>query len=702
LKNYLTLFFLLLFPFFTPAQEGNFKWQNPLPQGNDLNGCCCASGKFAWAVGNAGTIIKSCDKGANWIVQSSRVTEDLYGVSFADSLGGWACGTNGSIVHTVDGGETWELQTVPDIKNLEDIQFIGHKIGWVVGWDGLILHSEDAGSSWMSQSSNTSHKLLSLYFVDTLVGFSVGYNGTFLKTDNGGETWDSTDYFSTDYFFTSVFFINPDTGWVCGIQQIWPFTYPIVVKTTDGGQTWVLLPLGWGIPWDIYFTDPQHGYMAAGVSTVYETENGGESWAENLWGEQHDLKSLSFFDENYAIGVGEEARIIRKHGGPYWRYNIIVTTSYLMDITFTNDMNGWAVGAYNTMLHTIDGGISWNPVQSGFQSEIYWRTITFSDDQNGWVGGTGGLIIHTTDGGITWQLQTTNTDREILSVFFIDENYGWAVGENDTWLRSINGGQTWQRYSTGHIIYLNDVYFVDHQVGWMVGSEGLIKKSLDGGMTWVLENSNSTADLQSVYFTDSLTGWAVGDDSTILHTTDGGAIWSYQENSSDCDLYDVCFPDGQKGWISGDYGTLMHTEDGGLTWVLEDGITNNSLDALIFTDQNSGWVCGWNGTILNYHPDSTVSVSETEFGDKTFSRQNLHIFPNPCNSSAEVRLSPGSFDLIRIYNMNGSLIRSIRINQLKNSGDQDIILNIQGIPPGVYLIEAIDGKKSVAEKIIIF
>ena len=67
----------------TFAQD-NWKWQNPLPQGNTLNDLCMLDENIAVAVGYTGTIIKTSDSGITWNVMNSGTTERLYSVDFVN------------------------------------------------------------------------------------------------------------------------------------------------------------------------------------------------------------------------------------------------------------------------------------------------------------------------------------------------------------------------------------------------------------------------------------------------------------------------------------------------------------------------------------------------------------------------------------------------------------------------------------------
>jgi hypothetical protein len=65
------------------------------------------SPELGWAVGYAGTIIRTNDGGATWQAQESGVTTNLWGLHFLDAQTGWAAGWTGTIVHTTNGGTTF-------------------------------------------------------------------------------------------------------------------------------------------------------------------------------------------------------------------------------------------------------------------------------------------------------------------------------------------------------------------------------------------------------------------------------------------------------------------------------------------------------------------------------------------------------------------------------------------------------------------
>jgi photosystem II stability/assembly factor-like uncharacterized protein len=97
-------------------------------------------------------------------------------------------------------------------------------------------------------------------------------------------------------------------------------------------------------------------------------------------------------------------------------------------------------------LVTRDGGASWSwspanlspPIVPGLSS------ITFVSAQEGWAGGYG-VLLHTGDGGRSWQTQLTVPALSFILVTFADATSGWAVagGDYPRVYATRDGGRIW-------------------------------------------------------------------------------------------------------------------------------------------------------------------------------------------------------------------------------------------------------------------
>ncbi len=268
-----------------------------------------------------------------------------------------------------------------------------------------------------------------------------------------------------------------------------------------------------------------------------------------------------------------------------------------------------------------------------------------------WAVGTGGMIVHSKDGGQTWERQTIQSqpqiqspvqqppnqvvpaqqsqiqspaqqlpdkgsqgsvvppslqpiaNPELKSVFFIDEQRGWVVGTEGTILTTVDGGATWTPQSSGTTDWLNSVQMLaDGRRGWVVGSGGTILTTVDGGATWKPQTSGTNAGLESVQMqADGRRGWVVGTEGTILSTVDGGANWKPQTSGTNAGLESVQMQaDGRRGWVVGTEGTILSTVDGGATWTPQpSGTTANLSSVQMQADGQHGWVVGRGATLLN-------------------------------------------------------------------------------------------------------
>jgi photosystem II stability/assembly factor-like uncharacterized protein len=65
--------------------------------------------------------------------------------------------------------------------------------------------------------------------------------------------------------------------------------------------------------------------------------------------------------------------------------------------------------------------------------------VKFIDALEGWAVGAEGTIIHTTDGGEQWTTERSNTEHPLERVFFTSRERGWAVGFGGTVVAYLRG-----------------------------------------------------------------------------------------------------------------------------------------------------------------------------------------------------------------------------------------------------------------------
>ncbi|GIX08004.1 MAG: hypothetical protein KatS3mg115_2407 [Candidatus Poribacteria bacterium] len=297
----------------------------------------------------------------------------------------------------------------------------------------------------------------------------------------------------------------------------------------------------------------------------------------------------------------------------------------LKSISFADDLHGWAVGDNGLILHTVDGGKTWElqklpePPRGQGRGGFFgggtpqlWRVRALSP-QKAWVVGSGGLAAYTTDGGQTWmRVNSQASGSRLVDVLFVNEQLGFLTGDNSHIIKTTDGGQTWVAVSSGRRARAGDnrtivegIAFATETIGWAVGSTGTVVVTRDAGDNWDPPENEvpATENLYGITFVSPQEGWIVGQEGVILHTTDGGNHWERVPNPAEeefFDLYDVAFVPGDptRGWISGDGGMLLETQNGGAAWArVETGI-HDVLNGVAATPSGRAYACGGWGIIL--------------------------------------------------------------------------------------------------------
>lgn len=159
-------------------------------------------------------------------------------------------------------------------------------------------------------------------------------------------------------------------------------------------------------------------------------------------------------------------------------------TPPLLDVFFVDELRGLAVGAFNTLLRTTDGGVNWRLLTDALDNpyDFHLNAITGGPDGRVWIAAEGGLLFASEDAGATW----TSLDSPYEGSWFgiirapaSDTLLVFGLGGNA--FRSVDGGQQWQRVDTGTERSLAGGVFVGEQYALLVGSVGTLLASSDGG-----------------------------------------------------------------------------------------------------------------------------------------------------------------------------------------------------------------------------
>ncbi|MEH6579938.1 MAG: YCF48-related protein [Amphritea sp.] len=170
--------------------------------------------------------------------------------------------------------------------------------------------------------------------------------------------------------------------------------------------------------------------------------------------------------------------------------------SLLLDVAQAGDRLV-AVGERGHILYSDDLGANWTQAEVAVRSQL--NAVYFLDAQRGWAVGEDALILHTTDGGLTWQKQFDARDAEmkgpLLDLYFKNADEGFAVGVFNKFYHTVDGGKHWQAWQE-HADNLDEW----HLFAMASPVEGTIYVASESGLLFrSLDDGESFAPLQTVH-----------------------------------------------------------------------------------------------------------------------------------------------------------------------------------------------------------
>lgn len=719
MKKFIFVSFLLIFSTNTALSQSGWFWQNPQPQGNDLNYVKFLNDTTGWAVGKKGIILKTTDNGNNWLVQNTSSVTDLLMLWIVDYQKIIAIGTNGGVFRTTNSGVNWIYTQLPGVNfNLSSIYYINNT-GWIAGYDhvttnGYIYKTTNYGQNWvLNFTSPSNHRFFSIQFLNNSTGYAS--TGLYLyKTTNSGINWAQLGYFPV----YKSYFINETQG-IRIINYLEGAVYHgYIYKTTNSGtNSAVIINLVDTLLYDLYSLNDQTMYSSGQKGKVLRTTNYGDNWFSIPTGISKDLNSVFFHNLQNGISVGANGTIIHtSNSGSNWSLKTSgIPYRDLNSCTFLNESTGFVCGK-NCILKTTNSGINWH---LKWDSTYYnWKSISMVNGYTGWVLGNLDIVYKTTNSGDNWYFcsDAQTIAIELNSIQFISENIGFAVGKNNgpsftygRFEKTTNGGLNWFGYDINQSPVFYDLYFVNNNTGFIVGDKYSIYKTTNGGINFNPINNinNSNISFIKIKFVNENTGWTFStgnnfNESKIYKTTDSGNNWQIQFVFNNVRLSSLFCYDSLNVWAGSTKGELYASSNSGANWYLQETPTTSIINSLHFVNPQTGWAIGANGTILKttsgvlYNGIGTISSAKPQ----SFSlHQN---YPNPFNPVTKIRfdMSKLSNAKIIIYDLFGREITTLINEQLK-PGIYEVDWDGSNYASGVYFYSLVTDEFTETKRMVL-
>jgi len=267
-----------------------------------LNAVDVVNTSISYAAGASGTILKSSLGGSGWISQISNAGgEDLNDIQFLNASTGIAVGNNGTIVRTTNGGANWNLVTTGISENLHAAAISANGNFYACGDEGKIAYSTNNGTSWTDMPNplfgvGFHYKQIQVFGNDTIVIMTD--QPYFLISNDNGVNWSILTN-GSNFESTSMCFLSGTRGFIATSSGE-------IMKTVDAGNNWTLVYQNLGsTPINfIRFSDAQNGWFST-LNEVYRTADGGQTWNREINMNKEPLYDMDFSLGNSAQAVGD-------------------------------------------------------------------------------------------------------------------------------------------------------------------------------------------------------------------------------------------------------------------------------------------------------------------------------------------------------------------------------------------------------------
>ncbi|RMI16989.1 MAG: T9SS C-terminal target domain-containing protein [Calditrichaeota bacterium] len=295
-------------------------------------------------------------------------------------------------------------------------------------------------------------------------------------------------------FSEDLYFMDEDTGFVGCSSGLY--------RTTDGGQTWQLIPNIIYPANKIAFAGNQVGYVLSDKHLIFKTTDGGATW-----------------QQTYDFGVFELIWMISTADGN----NVYAIAG--------------SSGSDGVVYHSTDGGMTFDSTASFPCDTCGWYMRVYALGSNTVIiSGADRYVFKSIDGGNTWY-SIFEADEAGWNIMLYPQNDGrifLSIENGELWV-SANQGESWNYVyfatSTG-VAHLRSLNFLGAR-GYAVRKAlfpGNIRRyfarTFDNGHSWRY-SFLPEPDIEIIYFINQNVGWAIGDNSELYKTTTGAATNSF-------------------------------------------------------------------------------------------------------------------------------------------------------------------------------
>ncbi|MGM0481679.1 MAG: WD40/YVTN/BNR-like repeat-containing protein [Pseudomonadota bacterium] len=323
---------------------------------------------------------------------------------------------------------------------------------------------------------------------------AVGDYGNIIYRSPEDSTWQQASV-PTSVLLTSVTFFNDLVGYATG-------HHGVILKTTDGGKSWQRVLDGFKLlQLEKTFFQQQVAALEKQLARADDADIDDLEW---------DLDTAKFQLETVQLAINES--------GP---------TKPFVDIVAMSAEHVIAVGAYNTLVSSQNGGQQWQLLNNRLDNpDGYHLNSVAANGEQVFIAGEAGTAYRSRDSGQNWESVAPPYSGSFFGTHFADNGRVWLYGLRGNVFYSDSFGDRYQAVDTGVGDNISGGFTQANGDTWLVGNSGIVLEiESDGAIHEHRHPSNSV-----------LTDIVPANDEKILTGRSGMLYWPVKQDAKKLEL----------------------------------------------------------------------------------------------------------------------------------------------------------------------